>query len=355
MNTFISELSTHHLTMIAILTATLVAHFAAQIALRHFSRLATLTSNIWDDALIDAAKRPLPVLIWLIGSFVALHMHYALTEHDFPVFLGNVRIIMLTICVAWYLFALIRHAAENIIANHLANHEEVDFTTLHGITKLSRIMVGMLTGLVIVQSLGFSISGVLAFGGVGGIAIGFAAKDLLANFFGGLMLHLDRPFKIGDAIRSPDKEIEGKVEYIGWRQTALRGRNMDMIYVPNSLFNSIVVVNLARRSHRRIEETIGIRYQDLAQAAAICSDVRAMLSERPDIDTGKDLVVSFSRFGESSLDLYLLAFALTTDLGALNAMKQSILLGIADIVAKHGADFAFPTRTLHIATGNAAA
>jgi len=355
MNTFFSELSTHHLTMIAVLTATLITHFLAQIALRHFSRLAAKTSNIWDDALIDAARRPLPLLIWLIGSFVALHLHYALTERDFPVLLGNARIITLTVCVAWYLFALVRHAGENIIANHQANKQEVDFTTIHGISKLSRILVALLSILIIVQSLGFSISGVLAFGGVGGIAIGFAAKDLLANFFGGLMLHLDRPFKLGDSIRSPDKDLEGKVEYIGWRQTALRGRNMDMIYVPNSLFNSIVVVNLARLSHRRIEETIGLRYQDLTQTSTICSEIRAMLSTREDIDTAKDLIVSFSRFGESSLDLYLLAFAKTTDLTELNIMKQSILLAIADIVAKHGADFAFPTRTLHIATGNATA
>jgi len=65
------------------------------------------------------------------------------------------------------------------------------------------------------QTLGFSIAGALTFGGIGGIAIGFAAKDMLSNFFGGLMIYLDRPFKTGDWIRSPDREIEGVVEEIG--------------------------------------------------------------------------------------------------------------------------------------------
>jgi len=348
MNTFISELSSYHMGMIAVLTGTLIAHFVARLAMRHFARLAAMTSNIWDDALIDAAKKPLPLLIWLIGCFVALQLHFALSEKDFPELLLNARTITLTLCVAWYLFALIRHAAENSIADHLSRNEEVDITTLQGICKLSRILVTVLTGLVIVQSLGFSISGVLAFGGVGGIAIGFAAKDLLANFFGGLMLHLDRPFKLGDTIRSPDKDIIGKVEYIGWRQTVLRGLNMDLIYVPNSLFNSIVVVNLTERSHRRLEETIGVRYQDLAQTTAICSEIRTMLCTREDIDNSKDMVVSFSRFGESSLDLYLLTFTTVTDLSEFNMVKQSVLLGVAKIVAKHGADFAYPTRTLHI-------
>ncbi len=348
MNSILSELSTHHLSLLTVLAATIATHFIAQIALRHFARLAAMTDNIWDDALIDAAQKPLPILIWLMGIFAGLHLHYSLNAQALPALFGPMRTIALTLCLAWYLFALIRHATENTVARHIAHNEEVDFTTLHGLGKLARILVTVLTGLFIVQSLGFSISGVLAFGGVGGIAIGFAAKDLLANFFGGLMLHLDRPFKLGETIRSPDKEIEGKVEYIGWRQTALRGRNMEMIYVPNSLFNSIVLVNLTRRSHRRLEETLCLRYQDLPQVGIICEEIRTMLLASEDIDTGKEVVVSLNHYGESSLDLYLLAFMRDPPPGEFNAGKQPILLAIASIVAHHGADFAFPTRTLHL-------
>ena len=89
------------------------------------------------------------------------------------------------------------------------------------------------------QTLGFSVSGVMAFGGIGGIAIGFAAKDLLANFFGALTIYLDRPFSEGDWIRSPDREIEGIVENIGWRLTVIRSFDKRPIYVPNSVFASI--------------------------------------------------------------------------------------------------------------------
>jgi len=84
---------------------------------------------------------------------------------------------------------------------------------------LLRASIVITAALVILQNLGFSISGVLAFGGVGGIAVGFAAKDLLANFFGGLTVYMDRPFVVGDWVRSPDKNIEGTVEHIGWRLT----------------------------------------------------------------------------------------------------------------------------------------
>ena len=93
---------------------------------------------------------------------------------------------------------------------------------MDAITKLLQMFVIITATLVVLQTLGVSVSGVLALGGIGGLAIGFAAKDLLANFFGGLMLYLDRPFAVGDWIRSPDREIEGDVEQIGWRLTRIR-------------------------------------------------------------------------------------------------------------------------------------
>ena len=120
---------------------------------------------------------------------------------------------------------------------------------------------------MILQSLGVSVSGLLAFGGIGGIAVGFAARDLLANFLGGLSIYLDRPFTVGDWIRSPDREIEGTVEEIGWRMTRIRTFDQRPLYVPNSIFASVALENPSRMNNRRIYETLGIRYED---AACIC-------------------------------------------------------------------------------------
>lgn len=347
MKDILSVLTPHHWNLISVLVVTLAAHFFAGIALHRFKKIAANTSNIWDDALFESARQPLPILIWLSGIFVALSLHYSSTAQQLPPLIIYTRTITLTLCIGWFFLALIRNATEMMIAQQISSNQEVDLTTISAIGKVLRIMVIVLAGLTVIQSLGFNISGVLAFGGIGGIAIGFAAKDLLANFLGGLMLHLDRPFKLGESIRSPDKQIEGQVEYIGWRQTALRSRNMDMIYVPNSLFNSIVLVNLSRRSHRRLEETIGLRYEDLGRIPAICDATRAMLLARPDIDTSKDVIVSLSHYGESSIDLYILAFTLSTNFTDFNTAKQSILLAFARIVTEQDADFAFPTRTLH--------
>ena len=181
-----------------------------------------------------------------------------------------------------------------------------------------------------------------------GLAVGFAAKDLLANFFGGLMIYMDRPFNVGEWIRSPDKEIEGTVEKIGWRLTTIRTFDKRPLYIPNSIFNNISVENPSRMSNRRIKETIGIRYDDLSKMEKIINDVRKMLKEHADIDTTKTLIVNFNEFAPSSLDFFIYTFTKTTDWIRYHEIKQDILLNIINIVESNGAECAFPTSTLHI-------
>ena len=196
--------------------------------------------------------------------------------------------------------------------------------------------------------MGFSVSGILAFGGIGGIAIGFAARDLLANFFGGLMLYLDRPFAVGDWVRSPDRNIEGAVEHIGWRLTRIRSFDKRPIYIPNGVFSTLVIVNPSRMTHRQLYETIGIRYRDADKMAAIVADVAALLKRHPGIDPSQAIMVHFTRFAPSSLDFFVCAHTHTTVWAEFNQVKQDILLQIKDIIAAHGAQIAFPTSTLDL-------
>ncbi len=343
-----TNLSPEIIRLLLVLAATLAAHFAARRILQHVEKVAARTSNIWDDSLLEAARRPLPVLIWLAGISFALHLIHRQTGEQLLEYLAPARDIGVVLCLAWFLFKLIRELANNVIAARTQAGEEVDRTTVDGLSKVSRIVVIVVAMLAVMQTLGFSISGVLAFGGVGGIAVGFAAKDLLANFFGGLMIHLDRPFNVGETIRSPDKQIEGKVEHIGWRQTRIRSSSMALIYVPNALFTSIVVENPSRMSHRRIREVIGLRYDDLGRMSAIVADVQKMLREHAEIDTEQEVVVAFDQFADSSINFVVQAFSKATRLAAFHAVKQDVLLKVSDIIARHGAEIAFPTRTLYL-------
>jgi MscS family membrane protein len=186
----------------------------------------------------------------------------------------------------------------------------------------------------------------LAFGGVGGIAVGFAARDLLANFLGGLSIFLDRPFAAGDWIRSPDREIEGTVEDVGWRVTRIRTFDQRPLYVPNSVFSTVALENPSRMRNRRIYETIGIRYTDAALMATIVAEVETMLREHEAIDASRTLIVNFVAFGASSLDFFVYTFTKTTDWVTYHGVKQEILLNILEIIDRHGAEIAFPTRTV---------
>jgi len=329
----------------------LLADFVQRRVLKHLSRKLEKTANPWDDALLAAIRRPLTFLIWVLGLSYAAELTARQTEATVFELIEPAREVAVIVILAWFLVRFIRQGEANIVAQREARGEPVDRTTLDAIAKLLRLSVMITAALVILQTLGFSISGVLAFGGVGGIAVGFAARDLLANFFGGLIIYLDRPFSVGDWIRSPDREIEGTVEQIGWRQTRIRTFDKRPLYIPNSIFATIAVENPSRMTNRRIYETIGIRYDDIARMADIVREVEAMLRGHPDIDTSQTLMVHFDSFAPSSVDFFVYTFTKTTSWTEYHAIKQDVLLKIADIIAKHGAEIAFPTSTVHVPDG----
>jgi MscS family membrane protein len=357
MNDFLASLDLHPDTMNWVLQAFVVVFLALLIdfvqkrVLVRVYRRAEETDNLWDDALVGALRRPLTLLIWVVGITFAAEIVGSKTDVELLNAVRPMRDIGVIAAIAWFLIRLVRRIESNVIASHAQDEKPYDRTTVDAIGKLTRVSVLITAGLVMLQTLGFSISGVLAFGGIGGIAIGFAAKDLLANFFGGLMIYLDRPFAVGDWIRSPDRDIEGTVEEIGWRLTRIRSFDKRPIYVPNATFTSIAVVNPSRMTNRRIYETIGLRYDDIGVMDAVVQDVRAMLLAHPEIDTAQTMIVNFNQFGASSIDFFVYTFTKTTQWVRYHEIKHDVLLKISDIIADHGAEIAFPTSTLHVPEG----
>jgi MscS family membrane protein len=163
-----------------------------------------------------------------------------------------------------------------------------------------------------------------------------------------MMIYLDRPFAIGDWVRSPDKQIEGTVEKIGWRLTVIRTFDKRPLYVPNSVFASIAVENPSRMSHRRIYETIGVRYDDVDKLPMIIKDVKEMLLSHAEIDQEQTLIVNFNSFAASSLDFFVYTFTHTTNWIEFHEVKQDVLFRISEIITHHGAEIAYPTSTLHV-------
>ncbi len=333
-----------------IVLLTLIAALAARLVLDRLILKAEKTHNLWDDALLGAARRPLRWLIWLVGLSLAAQIAAQASDNSLLELIAPVRKVSVVVLITWFLVRLIRRAEDNLMDPEFAS-KPMDATTVRAIGKLLRMSVMITAALVLLQSLGYSISGVLAFGGIGGIAVGFAAKDLLANFFGGLMVYLDRPFSVGDWIRSPDQEIEGTVEDIGWRLTRIRTFDKRPLYIPNATFTHISLENPSRMSNRRIYETFGVRYDDASKMEAIVSGVKSYLQAHPEIDQNQTLIVNFNAFAPSSMDFFVYTFTKTTDWIHFHEIKQDVLLGILAVIESAGAQCAFPTSTVHIPNG----
>lgn len=327
-----------------IVLATAVAGLIARQILKKMTSKVDATSNRWDDVVLSSLRRPITWIIWLEGIYLAAQVIYLETQSALFTYADPVREVGVLCCLTWFVLNVIRGSEQEFTRNS----DQVDKTTAQAIGKLLRLAVIITAVLVILQTLGYSISGVLAMGGVGGIAVGFAAKDLLANFFGGLIIYLDRPFTVGDWIRSPDRQIEGTVEKIGWRMTMIRNFQSQPMYVPNSVFTNVIVENPSRMSNRRIYETIGLRYSDLTSMDKIVAEVQAMLQSHEEIDAGQTMIVNFNEFSDSSVDFFVYCFTRTTRWVKYHEVKQNVMLRIAEIIATNDAEIAFPTSTLHI-------
>jgi MscS family membrane protein len=352
MNELISMFTTYGWVseVFAILVITAAVRFAVKIFLDGAERRALQTHNLWDDALVHAGRRPLGLGVWILGISFAAEIVGGGAQAEIFAYVSQVRDVAVVWLMIWFALRFISAIETNLIEGK--HKTKVDPTTATAVGKLLRASIFITGVLLVLQAFGFSISGVLAFGGIGGIAIGFAARDILANFFGALMIFLDRPFSVGDWIRSPDRNIEGTVEDIGWRLTRIRTFDKRPLYLPNSIFTSLAVENPSRMLNRRIYETIGLRYTDVEKMPLILAKVKTMLEEHGDIDQKQILMVNFVTFGASAVEFFVYTFTETTDWQTYHRVKEDVLLKIAAIVEEQGAEIAFPTQTVHLQMQN---
>jgi len=326
----------------------LLGYLVLNLVLARLVSTSQATRLGWDDVIVNAINPPARAAYVALVAFFGwqwVPVEWLPLAEEWLSWAPRLALILV---IAWALHRLILGAEVEYVRSRSETLDSTSVATLHAIAKLTRVTLWILVALTALQALGVSVSGLLAFGGIGGIAVGFAAKDLLANFFGGMSIYLDRPFAPGDWIRSPDREIEGTVEDIGWRLTRIRTFDQRPLYIPNSVFSQIAVENPSRMFNRRIYETIGVRYQDASAVRDIVNSVRSMLQNHPDIDTNKTLIVNFNHFGASSLDFFVYTFTKTVNWVEYHGVKEDVLLKVLDIVHAAGADVAFPTQTLHL-------
>jgi MscS family membrane protein len=324
------------------LTITLGVALVWRVIRKRLTHVIRRSRNRWDDVTLNAFAVPINWLILIVGASWFADITARNFSAEIMTSIPIARQLAALIVIAWGVWRFI----SGIEIKQLDKGN--DPTTVQLVGKVTKLTLTILIILPIFQVLGISISGMLAFGGMGGLIVGMAAKDLLANFFGSIMIYLDRPFNVGDWIRSPDRSIEGVVESIGFRLTVIRTFDKRPLYVPNSVFTNIAVENPSRMHNRRIKETIGVRYKDAKKLPIILDEVRNMLVNHADIDETQTLIVNFDTFGASSLEFFIYTFTKTTQWIEFHHIKQDVMLQILNIIHDHDADCAFPTRTLQV-------
>lgn len=293
------------------------------------------------EACLESLEKPLPLFIWLVALVQTLNL---LTFKFFghPLLLESNMWLKAAfwLFAAWFLFSWKNRALKKYPFQEKTSRDLLD--------KTITVFIIFITIISILDVTGQSMATLIAFGGVSGLAIAFASQQVIANFFGGLMIYLTRPFTIGDWVKLPEKDVEGHVEEIGWYMTLIRTLDKRPIYVPNSSFSSLLVMTPSRMSHREILEVIGVRYEDLVNLPAILQDIRNYLSNNPKIDKKEKIICHLDNFGSSSVDVKLQCYTLETDSRSFHDLKQEVLFEIVKILKKHKAEMAYPTQVVQI-------
>lgn len=330
----------------AVLCGAFVSHYSIAFFIQKIKRYSL--ANRWILALLYAAKVPLQVTLWLASLFFSYDIlaktYNLVAVSDFPV----IQQLIVTLPFVWFLFRLKGSYERLILELHKRKEFELDQTLFSVISKLSTVIIVLFSVVTILHVVGIPLQSLMIFGGAVSIAVGFAGTNVIANFFGGLMVYINRPFRVGDWISSPDKSIEGTVEEIGWYSTRIRTFERQILHVPNSLFTQIVLKNPSQMYNRRIRPTISLRYQDVDKVDAIVNGIETMLKGHSEIDHEQSLMVHWVAFGTHSLDIDVYTFTKTKDWKKYRSIQQDVFMEIMKIVKEHGAEIAFPTQDIYL-------
>jgi MscS family membrane protein len=337
----------HHYSWLIELALGLAALFTLQWVLTAFikkiSRSKLHHPTSWAKKMDFIFLPPLKTL------FVVLGLYYTLSvlagQFSLVQLLQSAKPFFSSAVILLFSWVALRWKKELLTA--LQQHPKMVTTGLsHTLGKILSMIIVILTALIILQIFHLDIWPLLAFGGIGAAAVGFAAKDVISNFCGGLMLSITRPFLVGDHIILPSMTVEGPVEEIGWYLTVIRDKDKRPVYLPNAIFSNALVINNARMTHRRILEQLSIRYADFAKVKSLNAKIREFIKKHPSVDPSIEPLVFLEAFNESSLGIYLDVYVLSTQLADFLKVKEALLMGIYEIMECEAVKMPYPTYTI---------
>ena len=302
------------------------------------------TKTTWDDQIVDALEPPVRFIPVVMGVFFA--SQYLATDGLLLELFSRLNRSLIAFTLFWGLLRLIKPLGD------MLEHSTRFLTTAmqDWFVKALRAAVILLGGATIFQIWGIEVVPLIAGLGLFGVAVALGAQDMFKNLIAGLFVIGERRFHKGDWIRV-EGVVEGTVEQIGFRTTLVRRFDKAPVYVPNAHLSDNAVTNFSKMTHRRIKWLIGIEYSATRdQLQKIRDEIEAHIINDNDFAKPDDVAtfVRIDRFSDSSIDILLYCFTVTTDWGEWLRIKESLVLKIKDIVEHAGTGFAFPSRSLYV-------
>ena len=213
--------------------------------------------------------------------------------------------------------------------------------------RLAEIAVAAIAIVTALQELGYPVTSLVAGLGIGGLAVALAAQKTVEHVFGGVMLSIDQPMRVGDYVRIED--TTGWVEQIGLRSTSIRTLDRSLVTIPNGKLAEMKIESMAARDRMRMHLTLGVTYDESPERMAELRDaIHAYLKAHPLLWHDMQLRVHFVGFGDSALNIDIMAWFQETDWDRFLELRHVVLLELMRIVERHGAQMAFPTQTIHL-------
>ncbi len=312
------------------------------IVIKAIERFTRRTRTDIDDRLVRALSKPASLLFVVLGVFfsmVVLEIKY--------IYVLKILRSFFVVLISWGLYNLVIEFQDYIYRICEKFGKEVAKEIGSFVIKFLKVSIIVLAVLSLLQEWGINVSAVIASLGIGGLAVALAAKDTVANLFGGLTVLIDKSMKVGDWIKLGN--VEGIVEDIGLRTTKIRSFEKSLIVVPNQVLANESLENFSRRKVRRIKMVIGLTYDTSREKMIkILNEIRSMLKSHPGIAKDQLLMVYFTDFGDSSLNIFIYCFTNTADWEKYLAIREDVNLKIMEIVERNGASFAFPSTSIYV-------
>ena len=312
--------------------------------LKRLENYVAKTSNKFDDALVEAAKGPVKFLPIVLGIFVA--SSYMEFDGKMLIFIDNVNRSLITILIFW----LIHQIVEPLTYLIRRVEELLSKDLLNWVVKANKILIIFFGFAATLDIWGIKIAPIIAGLGLFGVAVALGAQDLFKNLISGVLVLVEKRFKIGDWIYV-EGVIEGIVERIGFRSTVIRKFDKSIATIPNSSFAENAVVNISETTHWRISWIITLQYNStIDQLKNIRDQIEKYIENNKDFKIGDETehAVRIDKFSDSSIDLYVRCFTVTNEWSEWLKVKERLAVEVKKIVEGNGASFAFPSTSIYV-------